>query len=130
MREHWFDKITAPVDRETYWLICARAEELETTPSELASELLSGHAREGSEKELAARRERAERLRLAAERLRLAEDERLRQKMHKVIDEIRARGGGIRKEDRLTREELHDRDRARREAREWYEAERRVMLRE
>ena len=123
MREHWFDKITAPVDRETYWLICARAEELETTPSELASELLSGHAREGSEKELAARRERAE-------RLRLAEDERLRQKMHKVIDEIRARGGGIRKEDRLTREELHDRDRARREAREWYEAERRVMLRE
>ena len=121
MREHWFDKVTASVDRETYWLICARAEELETTPSELASELLSGHAREGSEKELAARRERAE-------RLRLAEDERLRQKMNRVIEEIRASGGGLLMKHNLTREELHDRDRARRELREWHEAERREML--
>ena len=118
-----YKTITVSIDFDTYWLACARATELEMTLPELASELLCSEALRGSEEEMEARRAGAERERM------IARDRRVRQ-MNKVIEEIRARGGGLRMEHNLTREELYDRDRARREAREAAKVELRAMLRD
>ena len=115
--------ITISVDEETYWLACARATELETTLPELGMEALWKQVREGSEKDMAARREQAERERM------IAHDRRVR-KMNEVIEKIRVESPGFKVADNLPREELYDRKRARKAAREAAKVELRAMLRD
>ena len=81
--------ITVSVDDETYRRARIRAAEADTTVAALVrgflEELVYGETRE----------ERFERLK------RLQDD---------VIAQVQARGGGLRAEDMLSRDELHDRD--------------------
>lgn len=81
--------ITVSVDDETYRQARVRAAEADTSVSALVrgflEELVHGETRE----------ERFERLK------RLQDD---------VIAQVEARGGGLRAEDMLSRDELHDRD--------------------
>ena len=81
--------ITVSVDEETYRLARVRAAESDTSVSALVrgflEELVHGETRE--------------------ERF-----ARLKRLQDEVLAEIDARGGGLRAEDMLSRDELHDRD--------------------
>ncbi len=81
--------ITVSVDEETYRLARVRAAESDTSVSALVREFLE---------ELVHGETREERF----ARLKRLQDE--------VLAEIDARGGGLRAEDMLSRDELHDRD--------------------
>ena len=81
--------ITVSVDEETYRLARVRAAESDTSVSALVREFLE---------ELVHGETREERF----ARLQRLQDE--------ILAEIDARGGGLRAEDMLSRDELHDRD--------------------
>ena len=89
--------ITVSVDEETHRMARIRAAEAGTSVSALTRECL---------KIMAESRTSQERF----ERLRRLQDE--------VLEAIRARGGGLKPADRLSREALHDRDALRREEEE------------
>ena len=110
--------ITVSVDEETHRFARIRAAELGTSVSALVRGYLKSLTGEPS--------------RGPAPRELSQESgfERRRRQMNDVIREITADGGGLRMSDNLSREELYDRDRARKEAREAAAAERRVHARE
>ena len=81
--------ITVSIDEETYRLARVRAAESDTSVSALVREFLE---------ELVHGETREERF----ARLKRLQDE--------VLAELDARGGGLRAEDMLSRDELHDRD--------------------
>jgi plasmid stability protein len=87
--------ITVSVDDETYRLARVRAAESDTSVSALVRDFLQ---------ELVHGETREERF------------ERLKRKQDEVLAEIRARGGGLRAADNLTRDELYDRKARRAEA--------------
>lgn len=87
--------ITVSVDDETYRLARVRAAESDTSVSALVREFLE---------ELVHGETREERF------------ARLKRKRDEILAEIRARGGGLRAADNLTRDELYDRKARRAEA--------------
>ena len=92
--------ITVSVDDETYRRSRIRAAELDTSVSALVREYLQNLTTGGA---------------LVAE-ANPREVERRRRMLNEVIEEIRASSPGFSAQDRLPREELHDRARARAEA--------------
>ena len=90
--------ITVSVDEETHRLARIRAAELDTSVSALVRDFL---------RNLATTQAGAAE---AGGHVDEAEHERLSRLMHEVIRDIRARGGGLRMEDNLPRDELYDRD--------------------
>lgn len=105
--------ITVSVDDATYRRARIRAAELDTSVSALVRDYLrrltGKRANEG----------------LDVEGGHDQDFERRRRMMHDVIDDIRATRSGFSAADNLSRDELYDRNRARREAREATAAERR-----
>ena len=99
--------ITVSVDEETHRRARIRAAELDTSVSALVRGYLRSLAG-GQSNEPA----------LPWNELRRTNFNRHRQRMNAVIEEITANGGGLRMADNLPREELYDRAKARREARE------------
>ena len=81
--------ITVPVDEETYRLARIRAAELDTSVSALVREFLEDLV-DGPDPE--------------------QRSERLRRLQHETLEEIRARGGGLRMADNLPRDALYDRN--------------------
>ncbi len=98
--------ITVSVDEETHRLARIRAAELDTSVSALVRGYLRSLAGEQSNGPAALERDQKDDL------------NRHRQRMNEVIEEITANGGGLRMAENLPREELYDRAKARREARE------------
>ena len=98
--------ITVSVDEETHRFARIRAAELGTS----VSALVRGYLRSltGEQSRGPAPREPSHE----------SDFERRRRQMNDVIREITADGGGLRMSDNLSREELYDRHRARKEARD------------
>ncbi len=90
--------ITVSVDEETHRLARIRAAELDTSVSALVRDFLRSFAVERTAVSEAGRQ------------MDEPEHERRRRLMHEVIQDIRARGGGLRMADNLPREALYDRD--------------------
>ncbi len=108
--------ITVSVDEETHRFARIRAAELGTS----VSALVRGYLRN-----LSSERPKGPAL---SEPSQESDFERRRRQMNDVIREITANGGGLRMSDNLSREELYGRDRARREARDAVDAERRERV--
>ena len=98
--------ITVSVDEETHRRARIRAAELDTSVSALVRGYLRSLAGEQSNGPGALARTQAD------------EFDRQRLRMNEVIEEITANDAGLRVADNLPREELYDRAKARREARE------------
>ena len=96
--------ITVSVDAETHRRARIRAAELETSVSALVREYLV---------DLTGSRDRPTGAQVGE-----TEADRRARGIREVIDEITADGGGLRMAENLPRDQLHDRDRARAEARE------------
>ncbi len=100
--------ITVSVDDETYRHARTTAAEAGTSVSALVRDYLRSlvHEQRGKDTMIDENGE--------------LESERRRNELSEVLADIRARGGGLRVEDNLTREELYDRAARREEARLYY----------
>ena len=96
--------ITVSVDEETHRLARIRAAELDTSVSALVRHYLRSLVSDTSGDPMS--------IWQGGE----TEGERRRRRLREVIEKITANGGGLRRADNLSRDELYDRDRARAEA--------------